>query len=60
MAEWYGVTLSKETAETFKDFLRQEPAILDFEPSGCYEKVHIEFKTELPFEEVINRYIDWQ
>ena len=59
MAEWYGVTLSKETASVFKDFLRQEPAILDFEPSECYDNIHIEFQSELPFEEVINRYIDY-
>ena len=57
---WYGVTVSKETAEVFKKFLRQEPAILDFEPSECYSNIHIEVKTELPFEEVIDRYIDWQ
>ena len=57
---WYGVTVCKETAEVFKDFLRQEPAILDFEPSECYSNIHIEFETELSFEEVIDRYIDWQ
>lgn len=57
---WYGVTVSKETAEVFKEFLRQEPAILDFEPSECYQNIHIEFKTELSFEEVaIDRYSEW-
>lgn len=57
MGNWYGVTLSKETASVFKDFLRQEPAIITFEPSECYQNIHIEFKTELSFEEIINKYI---
>lgn len=57
---WYGVTLSRERASVFKEFLRQEPAILDFEPSECYQDIHIEVKTELKFAEMLDRYIDWQ
>ena len=57
---WYGVTVSKETAEVFKEFLRQEPAILDFEPSECYQDIHIEVETDLKFAEMLDRYIDWQ
>lgn len=56
---WYGVTLNRERAEMFKGFLRQEPAILDFEPSECYSNIHIELKTELPFSEVMDRYFDY-
>lgn len=45
---WYGVTMTREEAEQFKDFLRE----LDiyFEPSECYADIHIEFKTAVPFE----------
>ena len=57
---WYGITLGRGRATSFKEFCRADPSILTFEPSSCYDNIHIEFGTELPFEEVINRFIDWE
>ena len=48
---WYGVTMTKEEAEQFKNFLREMGVY--FEPSECYDKVHIEFKTAIPFDFVM-------
>lgn len=59
MAKWYGVTVSKEEADAFKNFLRQEPSVIDFEPSSCYDDIHIEFLSELPFSEIIDKYLEY-
>lgn len=42
MTEWYGVTLSKEEWNVFRPELINRG--LYFEPSGCYDKVHVEIK----------------
>ena len=46
--QWYGVTMSREVAEQFKNFLRK--LNIYFEPSECYADIHIEFKTAIPFD----------
>ena len=62
--KWIGITLHKTTAEEFKRFvrelIRQESLILKMEPSECYDNIHIELYTELSFEEIIDRYIEWE
>jgi len=37
---WYGVELTKEKAEIFKEYLREKR--IKFEPSECYNLIHIE------------------
>ena len=53
--QFYGITLSPETARKFKEFLWSEN--IYFEGSGCYENIHIEFLTDCSFEEVINDFV---
>ncbi len=54
---WYGITLDRKKAEDFKNFLRKEE--IYFEPSECYQNIHIEFRTDLSFEEIMSGFIDY-
>lgn len=56
--QWYGVTMTREEAEQFKNFLRELGVY--FEPSECYENIHIEFKTALPFDFVMAEFEEYK
>ena len=50
--------MTREEAERFKNFLRE----LDiyFEPSECYENIHIEFKTAVPFDYLMAEFEEYK
>ena len=56
--QWYGVTMTREEAEQFKDFLRELDVY--FEPSECYANIHIEFKTALPFDFIMAEFEEYK
>ena len=56
---WYGVEVTKEIAPKLKEFLRQEHSVLDFEPSECWDRIHIEIKAEISYEELSDKFMAW-
>lgn len=53
-----GVTLDKETAEQFKEFLREKD--IYFEPSECGKFTYIAFQTDLGSDYVMRWFSIWQ
>ena len=55
--KFIGVTMDRRRAELFKEFLRYKD--IYYEPSECYSRIHIEFRTDKTFEETMEEFEKW-
>lgn len=53
---WYGVNMSSEKANIFKDYLREHD--IQFEPSSAFNQIHIECLMTEAEAEAFNKWID--